>query len=63
MREQNTETKNHIRIEGDLHRRLRIRCAEPDTTIPGFMVELPGRKLSAGTAGRATQSHAAPGRQ
>jgi hypothetical protein len=44
MPEQNAERKIHIRMEEDLHRRLRIRCAELDTTIQDF--ELLGHELS-----------------
>ena len=32
MPEDNSERKFHIRVEEGLHRRLRIRCAELDTT-------------------------------
>jgi hypothetical protein len=46
MPEQNAERKIHIRIEEDLHRQLRIRCAEVDTTIQDFLVALLGRELS-----------------
>jgi plasmid stability protein len=37
MPEQTTERKIHIRVEEGLHRRLRIRCAEHDTTIQDFV--------------------------
>jgi len=40
MLEQSTERKIHIRVEEGLHRRLRIRCAELDTTIQDFVVKL-----------------------
>lgn len=40
MPEQSTERKIHTRVEEGLHRRLRIRCAELDTTIQGFVVKL-----------------------
>ena len=46
MPEQNAERKIHIRMKEDLHRRLRIRCAELDTTIQDFVVELLDRELS-----------------
>jgi hypothetical protein len=39
MSEQSTERKIHIRVEEGLHRRLRIRCAEIDTTIQNFVVK------------------------
>lgn len=42
---QNTERKIHIRVEEGLHRRLRIRCAELDTTIQDFVVRLLDREL------------------
>jgi plasmid stability protein len=32
----------------DLHKRLRIRCAELDTTIQDYVVELLGRELATG---------------
>ena len=43
---QSTTRKIHIRVEEGLHRRLRIRCAELDTTIQDFVVKLLGRELS-----------------
>lgn len=46
MPEQSTERKIHIRVEEGLHRRLRIRCAELDTTIQGFVVKFLDRELS-----------------
>jgi plasmid stability protein len=46
MREQNAGKKILIRMEEDLHRRLRIRCAKLDTTIQEFVVELLDRELS-----------------
>ena len=45
MPEQSTERKIHIRVEEGLHRRLRIRCAELDTTIQDFVVRLLDREL------------------
>ena len=45
MSEQSTERKIHIRVEECLHRRLRIRCAELDTTIQDFVVKLLDREL------------------
>lgn len=46
MPEQSTERKIHIRVEEGLHRRLRIRCAELDTTIQDFVVKLLDRELT-----------------
>ena len=46
MSEQSTERKIHIRVEEGLHRRLRIRCAEIDTTIQDFVVKLLNRELA-----------------
>jgi hypothetical protein len=63
MPEQNAERKIHIRMKEDLHRRLRIRCAELDTTIQDFVVDLLDRELSAGAPRRSTKSRATPGRQ
>ena len=63
MPEQNAERKIHIRMQEDLHQRLRIRCAELDTTIQDFVVELLDRELSAGAPRRSVKSHAAPGRR
>jgi hypothetical protein len=37
--------KIHIRLLPDLHRRLRIRCAELDVTIQDFVVDLLEREL------------------
>ena len=52
MPEQNSERKIHIRVEESLHRRLRIRCAELDTTIQDFVVKLLDRELSSGSAAK-----------
>jgi predicted HicB family RNase H-like nuclease len=46
MPEQSTERKIHIRVEEGLHRRLRIRCAELDTTIQDFVIKLLNRELA-----------------
>jgi len=46
MPERNAERKIHIRMGEDLHKRLRIRCAELDTTIQDYVVELLDRELS-----------------
>jgi hypothetical protein len=48
MPERNTERKIHIRMGEDLHKLLRIRCAELDTTIQDYVVELLGRELATG---------------
>jgi hypothetical protein len=48
MPERNAERKIHIRVGEDLHKRLRIRCAELDTTIQDYVVEPLDRELSAG---------------
>jgi plasmid stability protein len=37
--------KIHIRLTPELHQRLRVRCAERDTTIQDFVVELLEREL------------------
>lgn len=63
MPEQNTERKIHVRFAEDLHRRLRIRCAELDTTIQDFVVELLERELSGNAPTHRTKSHTAPGRR
>jgi plasmid stability protein len=57
MPDQNAGRKIHIRMDEDLHRRLRIRCAELDTTIQEFVVELLDRELS---GGRGSPRAAAP---
>jgi plasmid stability protein len=48
MPERDAEKKIHIRMEEDLHKRLRIRCAELDRTIQDYVVELLDRELSTG---------------
>lgn len=59
MPERNAERKIHIRMSEDLHKRLRIRCAELDTTIQDYVVELFDRELSTGKRPRrATGSEA-----
>jgi len=54
MPERNAERKIHVRMGEDLHKRLRIRCAEVDTTIQDYVVELLERELSTGR--RATRT-------
>jgi len=63
MPERNAERKIHIRMGEDLHKRLRIRCAELDTTIQDYVVELLGRELSKGAPRRSAKNHASPGRR
>jgi len=46
MPERNAERKIHIRMGEDLHKRLRIRCAEIDTTIQDYVALLLERELS-----------------
>jgi len=53
--------KIHIRLLPDLHRRLRIRCAELDTTIQDFVVDLLERDLD--EAGRGVQVATGAGRK
>ena len=48
------ERKIHVRLSPDLHRRLRVRCAELDTTIQDYVVGLLEREL--GGAARGNQS-------
>jgi len=38
MAEREAERKIHIRLTHDMHRRLRIRCAELDVTIQDYVV-------------------------
>jgi len=62
MPEQTTERNIYIRIAEDLlwRLRIRIRCAELDTTIQDFVVELLEQELSANsTSRRSSASHAA----
>ena len=63
MPERNAERKIHIRMQEDLHRRLRIRCAELDTTIQDYLVELLDRELSEAAPRGSAKSHASPGRR
>lgn len=46
---QAAERKIHVRVEGELHRLLRIRCAELDVTIQDYVVRLLEEKLRGGT--------------
>jgi plasmid stability protein len=63
MPEENAERTIHIRMDEDLHKRLRIRCAELDTTIQNYVVELLDRELSEAAPRRSAKSHASPGRR
>jgi predicted HicB family RNase H-like nuclease len=63
MPERNAERKIHIRMGEELHKRLRIRCAELDTTIQDYVVELLDRELSEVAPRRSAKSHASPGRR
>ncbi len=46
MAERETERKIHIRMTQDMHRRLRIRCAELDVTIQDYVVRKLDQALS-----------------
>lgn len=48
MPERNAERKIHIRMGEDIHKRLRIRCAELDTTLQNYVGKLLDRELSEG---------------
>jgi hypothetical protein len=63
MPERNAERKIHIRMGEDLHKRLRIRCAELDTTIQDYVVDLLDRELSEAAPRRSAKSDASPGRR
>ena len=63
MPERNAERKIHIRMGEDLHKRLRIRCAELDTTLQDYVVELLDRELSDTVSRRSAKSPALPGRR
>lgn len=45
MPEAAPERKIHVRLSPDLHRRLRVCCAELDTTIQDYVVGLLEREL------------------
>lgn len=63
MPEPSAERTIHVRFADDLHRRIRIRCAELDTTIQDFVVELLERELSTKPSGEGRRSRdAAPTR-
>lgn len=40
MAEPTAETKVHIRLTQDMHRRLRTRCAELDVTVQDYVVRV-----------------------
>jgi plasmid stability protein len=46
------QRKIHVRLPDDLHRRLRVRCAELDTNMQEFVVELLERELTDAAVGR-----------
>lgn len=46
MAEREAERKIHIRMTQDMHRRLRIRCAELDVTIQDYVVRKLDQALS-----------------
>ena len=46
MAEREAERKIHIRMTQDMHRRLRIRCAELDVTIQDYVVRTLDQALS-----------------
>jgi predicted HicB family RNase H-like nuclease len=50
MVERDAERKLHIRLTQDMHRRLRIRCAELDVTIQDYVVRMLDQAL-AGASG------------
>ncbi|MBM4320375.1 MAG: hypothetical protein FJ125_10540 [Deltaproteobacteria bacterium] len=56
MAERDADRKIHVRLTDDLHRRLRVRCAELDRTIQDWVVELLEREL--GRTGEAGARHA-----
>ena len=63
MPEPNAQRKILIRMGEDLHKRLRIRCAELDTTIQDYVALLLGRELSDAVPRRSTKGHASAGRR
>ena len=61
MPEPAPERKIHVRLSQDLHRRLRVCCAELDTTIQDYVVDLLERELG-GTAHGNQRDRSARGR-
>ena len=51
MLELSAERKIHIRLSQDMHRRLRIRCAELDVTIQDYVVRMLNQALDVETEG------------
>jgi hypothetical protein len=48
--------KVHVRVSADLHRLMRIRCAELDLTIQDFVVSILERELGPANKGRGGSS-------
>jgi len=46
MVERDAERKIHIRLTQDMHRQLRIRCAELDVTIQDYVVRMLDQALA-----------------
>jgi hypothetical protein len=63
MPERSPERRIHIHMDEDLHKRLRIRCAELDTTIQDCVVALLERERSDTASRRGAKSHALRGRR
>jgi plasmid stability protein len=59
MVERGAERKIHIRLTQDMHKRLRIRCAELDVTIQDYVVRMLDQALT-GEAGHEDSSRARP---
>jgi len=59
MVERGAERKIHIRLTQDIHKRLRIRCAELDVTIQDYVVRMLDQALT-GEAGHEDPSRARP---
>lgn len=59
MVERDAEKKIHVRLTQDMHRRLRIRCAELDVTIQDYVVRMLDQTLT-GEAGHEDSSRACP---
>ncbi len=59
MVERPAERKIHIRLTQDMHRRLRIRCAELDVTIQDYVVRTLDQAL-AGEVGDDNERRSGP---
>ena len=59
----NTERRIHIRMGEDACKRLRIRCAELDTTTRDYVVELLDRALPDAGPRSSARSRVSPGRR